>query len=93
MYFLICKDCGKEFEHPSQFKRLCPECDNLGRKKSSERQRAKRRAAKTRNLSINQIIALLEEYNRKHGTKYTYGQFVELAESGKINVKIKEAEN
>ena len=30
--------------------------------------------------SIREILAELEAYNREHGTKYTYGQYIELIE-------------
>lgn len=93
MYSLICKTCGKKFEHQSQFKRLCSECEGFSRRAADKRSREKRKLKKTRDISIDQMVSIIEEYNRKHGTKYTYGQFVELAESGKIKVKIKEAEN
>ncbi len=30
--------------------------------------------------SIQEILAELEAYNREHGTRYTYGQYIELIE-------------
>lgn len=30
--------------------------------------------------SIKEILAELEAYNREHGTRYTYGQYIELIE-------------
>lgn len=36
------------------------------------------------NLSLSEIIHLLEKYNSKHKTHYTYGQFIDLIHSKKI---------
>lgn len=34
-----------------------------------------------------EVTAIIENYNRKHKTNYTYGQLVSLASTGKIKIE------
>lgn len=91
LYKRVCRDCGREFYYPTKKKQLCPECysANRGRvQKEQNRLNHKPKKPKQKrikiDLSINEVVGLMEQYNREHKTRYTYGQFVELLHSGRI---------
>ncbi len=38
-------------------------------------------------VGIVKMTAIIEDYNKAHGTSYTYGKFVALVDSGKIKIE------
>ena len=38
-------------------------------------------------ISLIELTTIIAEYNRKHNTSYTYGQFVSLESMGKIKIE------
>lgn len=58
------------FRNPNENERLCPECKKIKESKKKPKQKAKS------NKSILQITRELKKYNKEHGTRLSYGQYV-----------------
>ncbi len=65
-----CKKCNRAFEPDKPNRILCEYCRNI--KKDVE--------------SLGEFVYKLEKYNKKHGTKYSYGQAQVLLFFGKIKL-------
>ena len=39
-----------------------------------------------RDLTLNELVLLIEEYNKKHNTQLTYGKFCEFLYSGRVKL-------
>lgn len=70
LFDLKCAECHKVFRNPNENERLCPECKKIKESKKKARQKAKS------NKSILQITRELKKYNKEHGTRLSYGQYV-----------------
>lgn len=81
-----CSICGTRFETAGTTAKYCPKCRIWKRHeanvKNSEARR-KRATRRTEKVSINDVLRELDEYNRHHGTCYTYGQYMALRYSGR----------
>ena len=93
IYTKICCDCGLEFETESKRTRFCDDCK---RKKSAKKSREQSKQFKKPKIKasavkdgipIREYTAIVERYNKQHGTSYTYGQFSVLVEAGKIKLE------
>lgn len=82
---MVCTNCGSGFIGGPGSK-FCPECKKL-RKTASRREERKRLKAsqrleerriilKGKGDKLRRDVLELENYNRKHGTNYSYGQAV-----------------
>jgi hypothetical protein len=71
LFDLKCAECGKVFRNPNENERFCPEC-----KKIKEKKKLKPKADK----SLYQIMKDLAKYNKNHGTRLSYGQYVDLVD-------------
>ena len=85
MYTLKCQQCGCEFEHYSTKRMFCDKCNYERDLERRREQYSKKRAKAKLNKqpakpfkSIPQVIRELEDYNKKHGTRLTYGKYVEI---------------
>lgn len=77
LFDLKCVECGKIFRNPDENERFCPEC-----KKTKEgRKKAKPKVKAIKSKSIWQITRELEEYNKEHKTRLSYGQYVALVDN------------
>ena len=70
LFDLKCAECHKVFRNPNENERLCPECKKIKESKKKARQKVKS------NKSILQITRELKKYNKEHGTRLSYGQYV-----------------
>lgn len=77
-----CHDCGTKFL-TNQRRQLCEACRNKNAKarldKQTEEHRSVYRTKKTNNRkikSLQQICREIDQYNREHGTNYSYGQYL-----------------
>ena len=69
LFDLKCAECGKVFRNPDENERFCPDCKKIKDRRTPEPvSRAKK--------GIYQVMRELEQYNRKHGTTLSYGQYV-----------------
>lgn len=80
-----CKKCNKEFTIPlgGQPFKHCPKC----RKYSREHEEKSRKGfvckpSKYKNDRLLATMAMIEAYNEKYGTHYTYGQYMAAKEHG-----------
>lgn len=65
-----CCCCGQEFETESRNKTLCPQCCEKPKiKRLRQRERAKD------NLDLLTVCRIIEDYNQRHHTRFTYGTF------------------
>ena len=92
LYTKICKRCGEQFETHFRKGRFCDDCkgvngNNYSRKPQNEPEnKEKFHRTLPGTLPIRAYVAKMENYNRKHGTSYTYGQFENLVHNGKIKL-------
>lgn len=93
LYTKICCECGFEFETESKRVKLCNDCR---KKKSAQKSREQNKQFKkpkinvrtvNDGISLRQYTAIIERYNRQHGTSYTYGQFTALVGAGEIKLE------
>lgn len=70
LFDLKCAECHKVFRNPDENERLCPERKKIKESKKKPKQKAKS------NKSIFQITRELKKYNKEHGTRLSYGQYV-----------------
>ena len=70
LFDLRCAECHKVFRNPNENERFCPECKKIKESKKKARQKVKS------NKSILQITRELKKYNKEHGTRLSYGQYV-----------------
>ena len=86
---VICVDCGCTFTAFSRGALRCAECKLEHKRRTaatgmvSFRNGKKSKPYKVKK-SIREVLKELEEYNKKHGTRLSYGQFVQKMEAGEI---------
>ena len=84
---LYCLYCGNRLGDASRDGYCCDTCRRLGKKLWT---RELRRRRKIKDDPIARILRMLTSYNKEHGTKYSYGQFVALV-LPKLNIGRKKA--
>ena len=72
LFDLKCAECGKIFRNPDENERFCPECNKI----KESRKKPKQKAKSVKSKSIYQITRELEQYNKEHKTRLSYGQYV-----------------
>lgn len=88
-YVRACKLCGEVFKTDKRKVYICERCKNRKKPKSVKpkptiKKITRRKKVRDLDISIDEMLRRLEKYNKKHGTVYTYGQFVGLIYTGKI---------
>ncbi len=84
VYNLTCSCCGKEFTHKNRRRKYCSEeCEKITYRNRAKKAMRKKRKKSPDILSLTQFENMRENYNIKHKTHYTYGQFV-----SKVNLGI-----
>lgn len=78
----VCSVCGKPItialgDYPYK---MCPECREKHRAKGRARYQARKKLKRHGNDKITALTAEIEEYNKKHGTRLTYGKYVAMKE-------------
>ena len=74
LFDLKCAECGKVFRSPNEEEKFCPDC-----KKIKEKKKRKPKSDK----SLWAVLRELEKYNKEHGTKLSYGEYVSLVDKQK----------
>lgn len=88
IYKITCERCSVDFDHTNHRKKYCNTCrETVRREINRKNMRSKRKPKKALNLPLNKAIAILEAYNRKHNTNYTYGQFINLISQDLIKLE------
>ena len=91
-----CRICGTRFEPAKPRQRICNGCQVKNFKKSQQVYREEnfkavhkqRRRVSTYNvMPVRKFVILLDRYNEKHKTKYTYGQAMQCLADGTIDEK------
>lgn len=81
MFKKNCLHCGKEFRPLIGTQMYCcRSCYELAKKKRAEiynRKKREERAAR-KNRTLDEILKEIEEYNKKHGTFISYGQYMSM---------------
>lgn len=81
-FIMTCEVCGSEFTCRQHNAKYCPGCkeDAYNEKQVQwrKRARAKRKSVKVKQefKSINEVLADIEAYNKKHGSNLSYGQYI-----------------
>jgi len=93
LYNRVCKHCKKAFKSETRKGYVCKECKKANKRKlDRERQKEQKTPTKERkrkfktDISLFDMVKIIEAYNRTHGTKYTYGKFVSALERGEIEL-------
>ena len=85
-----CFLCGSKYESTSNNAKYCPECRKQ-REREYWRQKSesfkKPSKIKRKSIPLGRVVRMLDKYNKVHNTRYSYGYFVYLLESGKIETK------
>lgn len=76
----VCTECRRVFRSDKEKARKCPSCQKFGQKNRKQKKKPPK-------LSLTSATRLLEEYNQKHHTNYTYGQFINLLSLNQISVE------
>lgn len=91
----VCKDCRTKFESQKPNAMLCPKCREEHRKKSWNKHNSKYKktiadntaSIATVDVSLKEMVRIINYYNAKHHTRLSYGQFVLQVYLGKISLK------
>ena len=85
MYKKDCAYCGKEFMPVIGPQIYCSrECCVLAKRKRDLRNRKKikvKTRERKRSVTLDEILKEIEEYNKKHGTFISYGQYMSMRNS------------
>ncbi len=73
-----CQNCGAMFETKKGNKKLCGDCKSH---KVTSKPKAKQL------ISVMEMMAIIKKHNRKYGTSYTYGEFVDKLRLNKIVIR------
>ena len=92
VYIRTCKHCGQKFETTGRRTQLCDVCKSKRKTENTKRQNSLYKKPKVKDhilkdgISLREYTAIIERYNQKHRTSYTYGQFTSLVRAGKIRL-------
>lgn len=91
LYIKTCKHCKKTFRTDNKRVYICPSCK---RDKKAEWSSLRNEAARKPEprfhrtvpdtVPIRELVGIIERYNKKHGTCYSYGQFELMRFLGRI---------
>ena len=70
IYHRNCKWCGDPFDTEQRGKVLCPVCTIAKKKKDEQRKKSPKED------KLGDMLHEIDDYNRKHGTALSYGQYV-----------------
>lgn len=94
-YRKVCLQCGGSFESVSKDKRICDSCKEKNARFAREREykankKPKPKPAKVRptaDIELIPLVRLIDRYNERNGTCYSYGKFMQLVRLKKINIR------
>lgn len=92
-YVKRCIECGELFVTEHQADRKCPKCKEKTKDKQNQQKRDENKSPYIRTkyrrpkISPEEAPLTVDEYNRKHGTCLTYGQYSLKVRLGEINNK------
>ncbi len=85
-----CKHCGLIFETDKARAYVCPTCQKKTKAKNQvsfkKEVESKTKKKESPAVTILEMAKKIENYNREHKTNYSYGQYMELVNSGKIRL-------
>lgn len=81
-----CTACGLTFRTDSNDINICGSCSNHNKKAKSKKKRKTRRASISSEIPLSSFMNMLEEYNNRHKTSYTYGKMTSLIDNGTIPI-------
>lgn len=85
-----CTLCQKSFQTADRRIKVCLACkariERIKREKINEHKR-KLLQKRFAELSIGELLAVAEGYNKKHKTSFSYGKFIAYAENGLIETE------
>ena len=74
LFDLQCAECRKVFRNPDEKERFCHEC-----KKIKEKRKIKPIVREKK--SLYQIAREIEQYNKEHKTRLSYGRYIALVDN------------
>lgn len=88
----VCRQCGKVFRTDNERVKICLSCklhnkrlDNQYRARQHKKPKVKRNFL-AEAIPIREFTGIIERYNQRHKTRYSYGQFVALVNQEKIEI-------
>lgn len=88
--WVICPECGKEFQSDKPNKIFCS--DKCRVRQASRRQKRsglpkiEKPIIKSRVLSVHKVLRMIDTYREKTGVNLTYGEFVDKLDKGEIKI-------
>ena len=87
----FCRVCGSEFEGLLEVCDLCrakeKELNRLRRDKTAKKSQAPKRFRPAADIDVRTMAAIIDRYNERHGTNYSYGRFMQLVYEKKIDIR------
>ena len=93
-----CTACGKEYRTKAKRMRYCDQCKEEKKRLRHKSANIEFKKPKTKlsrlpiDIDLITLVRLIDRYNQREGTYYSYGQFMELVRCKKIDLR-KEAAN
>ena len=94
LYERYCRECGTKFYTGGNRKILCDGCQKLKRKESIKRNNEAVKKPKVvahyrpaADVGLFKIVRIIDRYNAEHGTHHSYGKFMELVRTKRINLR------
>ena len=88
----VCRQCGKVFRTDNERVRICLSCKKYNKRLDVKQRVEMLKKPKVKNnflaktIPIREYSRIIERYNQRHNTRYTYGQFEALVNQGKIDI-------
>ena len=91
IYSRFCKRCKNYFPSENGRAYICPACKRenklrLARERYGDFKKPRAERKSISDNSINDFVLLLEEYNRRNNTNYSYGKFELELNLGRISI-------
>lgn len=82
----ICPNCFSTFVPRNGHQKYCDDCRDYRREEIEQDMKRRRRAqaARKRQEAISDMCEEIEEYNREHGTRLSYGKYDGLKRTGRL---------
>ena len=93
LYSKQCKCCGAEFKTDRLRVKICDLCKVENKKLSYKKSNENYKKPKLKNfrpaadIELMPLLRIIDRYNEKNGTCYSYGKFMQLVYDKKINIK------
>ena len=92
LYEKVCRQCGKVFKTDNEREKICLSCKLHNKRVDNQRRASQHKKPKVKRnflaeaIPIREFTGIIERYNQRHGTRYSYGQFQQKVTDGTIDI-------